>query len=622
MTGYGWTMTSLADAGVDGDAPSDDASGTSRPLAGIIRVVTPALLTALAYYLGARIGFALQSPRAPQSILWLPNSIVLAVLLARPPRQWATYLLAALPAQLLVGYQFGVPLGAMSLLYVTNCADAMLGAAIVRHVTRSRIDFGTLRTMLAFIAGAATLSPFLLSFADAGITVLSGWGSDYWLAFSTRVSSNVLTHLVVVPVLASALLATSADWRKLSAARSAEAAAVLAGLLLTAGVGLGRLLTPGEGSLLTLAAPAVLPFLLWLAVRFGPATTGLGLLLVSFVASWQVLHAPGVATAAWLDETIDGLQLFLTATAIPLLCLAAVMRERAAAAVTLHRTTEEMRVLASRVSLAQEAERIRLAKLDEGSRQVAHMGRISAAGELAAALSHELRQPLSAIRSNAQAGVRFLSSESPPLGEVKAILEDIVADDSRASSVIERIRALLRNEEPRREALDLNEVCRVVRMLVRSAAVLHGTRLEVELDPTIPRIVGDSVLLQQVVLNLALNALEASAASDGERAVWITTRRHGDIVELTVRDSGRGLAPEVAPHLFQPFFSTKAQGLGMGLAIVRSIVERHRGSIRAENVAQGGAVFAVTLPASDRAGVAAPPAAADQPVRAPDSVRA
>lgn len=600
MTGHVLTGRLSAGRQIDlGGARWTGEHGVSAASQRLGRSVAGPLIAAAAYFVGAHIGFALQSPLAPQSLLWLPNSIVLSILLVQPADRWPRYLLAAFPAQLLVALETGAPVGTMALLYLTNCADAVIGALIVHRLTGGPRTFGTLRTMLAFVAFAAVLSPVALSFADAAITVLTGWGADYWAAFETRVRSNVLTHLVVVPALVTALAMPRSAWRAIPARRYAEALAVLAGLLITSGFAFDRLLAPDARPIHSLPAPFILPFLLWLAVRFGPGMTAAGLLVIAFVASWGVTHATGAVATLWVAETIGALQFFLTAMVVPLLCLAAVISERATAALALGESRERVGELAAGVLAAQETAAMRLATLEEKSRHIAHMGRLAATGQLSAALSHELRQPLSAIRTNAQAGIRFLASDAPPLGELRAILEDIVADDARAESVIERIRALLRNEIPRMDPVDLNDVCRSVELLARADAMLHETRLEVDLDPMRPTVLGDSIQLQQVVLNLVLNALDAAVSSDGERMVSVTTSRSTGMAEIAVRDSGRGVPPDVRGHVFEAFFSTKPQGLGMGLTIVRSIVDRHRGSIHVENAADGGAIFVVTLPAED-----------------------
>lgn len=238
-------------------------------------------------------------------------------------------------------------------------------------------------------------------------------------------------------------------------------------------------------------------------------------------------------------------------------------------------------------------------KAEETRRQVAHLGRVAMVGELAAAVSHELRQPLAAIRANAEAGERLLGMTPPDLGEARQIFRDIVSDDIRAADTIDHIRLLLRKDEPTNRIVDLNEICRQAVHLLKRDALLRRTRLELSLESQLRPIAGDPIQLQQVVLNLALNALDSASASAVDPTVTVCTALHGREVEISVRDTGPGLPPNVEQHLFESFFSTKAQGLGMGLVIVRSIVERHHGRVRAENdVSGGGAVFRVLLPIS------------------------
>jgi C4-dicarboxylate-specific signal transduction histidine kinase len=246
--------------------------------------------------------------------------------------------------------------------------------------------------------------------------------------------------------------------------------------------------------------------------------------------------------------------------------------------------------------------RLAEAKAEETRRQLTHLGRVAMVGELAAAVSHELRQPLAAIRANAEAGVQLLAKFPPDLREVRQIFRDIVDDDIRAASIIEHIRLLLRKEPPTSSAVDLNEICRQAVHLLKRDALLRRTRLELSLEAQLTPIPGDPIQLQQVVLNLALNALDSASTSARDPAVTVSTASRDGEIEIAVRDTGPGLAPDVEGHLFESFFSTKEQGLGMGLSIVRSIVERHHGRVRAENDATpggtGGAVFRVLLPTS------------------------
>jgi signal transduction histidine kinase len=227
-----------------------------------------------------------------------------------------------------------------------------------------------------------------------------------------------------------------------------------------------------------------------------------------------------------------------------------------------------------------------------------HIGRVSAMGEFAASLAHELNQPLTAILSNAQAAQRFLAADVVDLEQMREILSDIVADDKRAGDVIRRLRVLLRKSDPEHASLDLNGVVGEVAGLVRSDAVLRNVAMSLELAPALPRVRGDRVQLQQVVLNLVLNGFEAMREPGAsERTLVIrTAREDAAAVRVEVQDSGIGVDEKDADRMFQPLYTTKAEGLGMGLAIARTIVDAHGGRLGAANNVHGGATFHFTLP--------------------------
>jgi signal transduction histidine kinase/ABC-type uncharacterized transport system substrate-binding protein len=233
---------------------------------------------------------------------------------------------------------------------------------------------------------------------------------------------------------------------------------------------------------------------------------------------------------------------------------------------------------------------------DESRQQIAHMARVLTVGELAATLVHELGQPLTAIGNNAHAGAHIARGPSRFMSELKEIFDDIANDQARATEVVSRVRMMLRKDHPRMEQVDLNEVCRGVRSLLRADAGKRRATIELSVDPAAPTVLADPVQLQQVVINLVVNALEAVSATVGTREVHLDTRIDGDFVVLNVRDNGLGLPHAAGALLFEPFFSTKTHGLGMGLAIVRSFVERHGGTVEAENCPDGGAVFRMVLP--------------------------
>jgi len=229
--------------------------------------------------------------------------------------------------------------------------------------------------------------------------------------------------------------------------------------------------------------------------------------------------------------------------------------------------------------------------------QVAHMSRLALVGELAATISHELRQPLAAIRANAEAGAQLLAKTTQDPTEAREIFHNIVADDVRAVDVLESVRRLLRKDESFLvSTFDLNQICRQTVRLLEHDAASRNTRVELSLAPAPLMVRGDPVQIQQVVLNLVLNGLDAASMSATERVVVVQTESLADHVKVVVRDSGPGLTLTVRPHLFEPFFSTKKAGLGLGLVIVRSIIARHSGQVLAENHPGGGAAFVVRLP--------------------------
>jgi len=229
--------------------------------------------------------------------------------------------------------------------------------------------------------------------------------------------------------------------------------------------------------------------------------------------------------------------------------------------------------------------------------ELGHVQRVSGIGQLSSALAHELNQPLGAILRNAEAAELFLKQKPPDLEEVQDILADIQRDERRATAVIERMRQLLRRQEPEFGALAVNELLDQLELLVRSEFQARGARLEVRVPRDLPRVTGDAVRLQQVFLNLLLNSLDAVASQPKERRlIVITASRSGDrLVELAVTDRGAGIAPDLLARVFEPFHTTKPKGIGIGLAISKAIVESHGGQITAENDPAGGATFRFTL---------------------------
>lgn len=265
------------------------------------------------------------------------------------------------------------------------------------------------------------------------------------------------------------------------------------------------------------------------------------------------------------------------------------------------RTSNGTLVLAS---LVDTTERRRAAA--EATRQrseMAHLSRVTMIGELSGALAHELNQPLAAILSNAQAAQRFLVQDETDLAEVREILADIVEQDRRAGEVIHRLHLLLKKGEVRRQPFDLNDAVGEVFKLLRSELMNHEVSVAMEMDE-LPAIVnGDRVQLQQVLLNLIMNSCDAmDGLPPSERQLTVRTKVSDDAVEVSICDCGCGIAPENENRIFEPFFSTKTKGMGLGLAVCRTIMEAHEGVLRAANNEGSGACFHCRLPVYQRDG--------------------
>ena len=229
--------------------------------------------------------------------------------------------------------------------------------------------------------------------------------------------------------------------------------------------------------------------------------------------------------------------------------------------------------------------------------ELAHASRVTALGQLTASITHEVRQPLAAVKMSGNTALRWLTKNPPEIDEAKQSIENIVKDANRAADVISRIHSLVRKAAPSKDILDINEAVLEVIGLVRAEATKAGVTIQLQLADNLPRIQGDRVQLQQVMINLIINAIQAMTDVEGLRELHISTEQNElDGVRVTVRDSGSGVSPDELPHLFEPFYTTKPGGMGMGLSISRTIVEDHGGRLWASANEPRGAIFQFTVP--------------------------
>lgn len=783
-------------------------------------LLATALWVFAGYYLGCKIGFALTFKPHPVSVLWPPNSVLVAALLLTPPRKWWLVLLAALPAHLAAQLQSHVPPLMILSWFISNSCEAVVGAGLMRYLVGEPIRFTTLRNVGYFCLCVVFVGPFLSSFLDAAFVVSNHWGQDgYWELIRIRLFSNALAALIIVPLIVTWATSGISVLRTAQRSRYLEACVLFLGLLLLSYAVLYEFGSHVDLALLFLP----LPFLIWAAVRFGTLGASTAISIVGFLAIWSASHGHGPFSGETPEQNALSIQIFLIVLAIPLLFLATVMEERATGQTELRESESRFRIVADAApvliwmagtdklctffnqpwldftgrsteqelgngwaegvhrddlqkclatytqafdarqpfvmqyrlrrndgeyrwvsdqgvprhdpqgrfagyigscvdvtelvnkdqALRESEERMRVAteavnlgiwewdlskdeiwatntrrallglpasgtialqdfisrlhpddrdrvrrtmddaihsgedfdseyrlilpdgivrwmstrgsvhfdnarkparllgiSIDITERkqaefdaqrdraELSHLSRVALMGEMSASIAHELNQPLAGILSNAAAGQRFIDQGEVNLREIRELLGDIVADGRRASGVVRGIRGMVKKEQMARRFVDLNEVVTDALRMASPDALLHSCQLETSLDPNLPAIHSDPVQLQQVLLNLAINAFDAMRDTPAsKRKVVIKTQSNGDgTVRTSVRDYGVGISEEMQDRLFDPFFSTKTEGLGMGLAIVRSIVESHGGTITAENADGGGTRFEFVLP--------------------------
>jgi two-component system, LuxR family, sensor kinase FixL len=650
-----------------------------------------AALVGLAYYAGVRVGMALTFQPLPISVLWPANAVLFAALVLTPTRWWWAALLGALPAHLLAELQGGVPIQMVLCWFVSNPAEAVIGAVIVRRLSDAR-GLRSLRSALVFCL-AALVAPFASSFLDAAFVRAVGWGdADFATLWQVRFFSNMLATLTFVPVLMSWSVVEPVVLRQGNRAQLLEIGALVAGLFGSSVMVFDSAATATAGPPMLLYLP--IPFLIWAALRFGPALSSAAYAIVAFLVIWGAAHGRGPFHAVPGQFDALPIQLFLVSMAVPLLILAAVMEERreserrlraseelfatafrqgpdaialsrqvdgsvveandrwlellgyapgtAPSSVTpLHEHLDEsnrrrLQALAGARADGQDMEIVvtdrhgiahatlaavspvevagetchitilrditpqRLAESDarEQRRQLTHLTRVASLSDFSSTIAHELNQPLTAILANAQAALRFLQRDPPNVGEIRTILGEIAEADKRAGLLIHHLRLLMKKGEEEYVQLDINHVVGDVLEFIRGEFLLRGVEVKTTMGSDLPQVQGDRVQLQQLVLNLVCNACDAMQGQPERRLLSISTAQTADgSVQVAVSDTGPGIAPERLDRVFEPFYTTKQSGLGMGLAICRRIAGSHGGTLTASSRSGEGATFRLTLPA-------------------------
>lgn len=503
-----------------------------------LRPALAALLVALAYYIGAHIGFALTFKPHPVSTLWPPNSILLASLLLTPKRWWGLILGAALPAHLIIQLNTGVPIVMVICWFVSNCAEALIGAAFITYAMKGPVRFDTSQGIAVFVC-AAVLGPFLSSFLDSAFVVLNAWGAgSYWEIWRMRFFANVLAALTLVPFIVMWVGERPPSLRKLSPYRLLEAGTLVTILLIV-----GFLVLNSQNS--AKLSPAILytplPLLLWAAVRFGPKGVSSSLVAVTFLAIWGAIHGWGPFANSSPEENAFSVQLFLILISLPLITLAALIQEQ------MHlrevaRKDEEQLALALNAAKRSEEE------LLERNRQIrALAGRLISAQESERRrMSRELHDDLSQKVAALSISISHLKRKLPDTPQETIDALNALYHD--ANDLTGHIRQLSHELHPATlQHLGLEKAL--------SAYIAQFDREE-EIETSFKSTVKNNSIpfeLSVCLYRVAVEGLRNIAKHSQSQTASVLLHEDGDSLILEIADSGRGFDIEIA----------KTQGIGL-----------------------------------------------------------
>jgi signal transduction histidine kinase len=543
-----------------------------------LRLAVCALSIAAAYYIGAKVGFALTFQPHPVSTLWPPNSILFATLLLTKPRLWWFYLLAAFPAHLLVQINADIPTAMILCWYISNCSEALIGASIVRYLTKSEVRLENTSHVAIFIL-AALLGPFLSSFLDAGFVMLNHFGnSSYWTVFRMRFFSNVLAALTLVPVIVTWTRKQASSSQGRSWKRYGEAVVLALGLLT---VGLVSFSSRG---VVPSMRPALLylplPLLLWAAIRFGARGSSAAFLIVSVFEIWGAIHGFGPFAAQSAEMNALSVQLFLSLASMPLLFLAALIKERERAQAIAIQNGERLELALDSAQQSSRALRDSQEELHRSHNQIRKLlGKLIDVQEgERRRISRELHDDLNQKIATLSMRISRLKRQIPPQEE--ALISELDQLRQTANGLTNEVRRLSHQLHP--AILDHLGLETALESYI--ASFRDEERIEVRLTVE----VGDERIPFQTSICLyrvAVEALRNVARHSGARSAAVSLKKASDGLELRVSDSGRGFNVQ-----------TFRQGGGLGLVSVEERLRLLQGSCQIRSTPQRGTILIARVP--------------------------
>jgi signal transduction histidine kinase len=528
-----------------------------------------AIAVGIAYFLAARLSLLLLTKPDGVAVFWPAAGVSSGVLIALGQRALLPVLAGTMAATVTANLFGDRNIFSAIVFALSNALEPGLMAILIGRYFGPSFTLDRLRNVIGLLAAAIVAAAMSGIVGASGFTLFHKSPTSFLTIWQHWLLSDALGIVTIAPLLIGlgAAVRDPPPHNEVS-----EGAAVLVVLIIASGI---IVLLPREPWMAVLPAGLFFPLLLWVTARCRPVFAAAGAFIVALTVVWTTTFDIGILG----DPTLPVAQRILVAQASILtasfcaLVLAALFAERKA---------HELRLAHSNLMLERERDN-----------KLMNMQAITAA------MAHELKQPLTAISANGQAVQLVLNHAKPDRSAMQSALDNIVEDSHRASQILNDIRALFLKTDSEHEPIDVNEIASGVLRLLHEELKAHGVTTHLELASDLPRVMGHKGQLQEVLVNLLQNAIEAmDAVRAGRRRLWLKTERHGDdAIVVEVKDSGPGIDPANLNGVFDAFFTTKSHGTGLGLAICRMIIERHGGQLSASSDGTHGALFLFVLPA-------------------------
>ena len=533
----------------------------------------------IAYFLAARLSLFLLTKPDGVAVFWPAAGVSSGVLIGLGSRALLPVIAGTMAATLVANLLGDRNVWSAIFFALSNALEAGLAAALIERYFGQSFSLDRLRNVIGLLAATIVATAISGIVGTLGFRLFHSSPASFLTIWHHWFLSDAIGIVTVAPLLIGLGVAVRDPPPHTEVS---EGAAVLVMLIIASGT---IVLLPREPWMAVLPAGLFFPLLLWVTARCRPVFAAAAAFIVALTVVWATTFDIGILG----DQSLPVTQRILVAQASILtasfcaLVLAALFAERKA---------NELRLAHSNLMLERERD-----------------NKLMNIQAVTAAMAHELKQPLTAISANSEAVQMVLGHTKPDRSVMRSALDSIVEDSHRAGRILNDIRALFLKTDSEYESVDVNEIASGVLRLLQEELKAHGVVARAELAPDLPRVLGHKGQLQEVLVNLVQNAIEAMGAiRAGRRRLWLKTDRHGDdAIVVEVKDSGPGIDPANLNGIFDAFFTTKSQGTGLGLAICRMIIERHGGQLSASSDGAHGALFLFVLPVrSASANVASP----------------